>query len=211
MTATRSITVSNIGGAGSLLNVTQVSISTGYAVITGLPVSGLASGASRSFTVQCSPGSTSAGTLVVATNETGSPQYTWTLSCSDLAATSPVFSSDPVAGSSGRFRTILVTNTGPAGTFLDVEQISFTPAFVISGLPIAGLASGASAEVTIAFSGALTGSDSLVVRTNEPGSPTYAWVIAAATVDVPALDPRMLALLAAILAVTGVFLTRRTS
>jgi hypothetical protein len=79
---TATIDVSNIGDPDSLLDVSQVSISTGYTV-TGLPITGLTPADTPvTLTVSCDVPQ-AAGTLVVQTNEIETPQYTYNLLCED--------------------------------------------------------------------------------------------------------------------------------
>ncbi len=199
-TASMGIGVQNVGGAGTALNVTQVSLSPGYTV-TGLPITGLASGASSNVTVQCTVGSTAAGALVVSTNESPAGQYTYSLTCVNPAATAPLFSSNPVPGSrltlaSDGMMHVIVTNQGPAGTLLNVTNLSSNAGFtVVSGLPITGLASGQSASIVLNFDAPnQVGRGLLVLQTNEPGSPTYEFTLPSLA-EVPALSPWLLILL----------------
>jgi hypothetical protein len=152
----------------------------------------MASGAESEFSVQCSSvGTTPAGSLVLATNENPPAQYTFTLTCGDPAASAPLFSSDPVPGASIYFDTsdqvLTISNAGPPGTFLDVNDISSHPSFtIVSGLPISGLGSGEIATVVIHMN--VSANDFLVLQTNEPGSPTYSYVLAATQPAIPALS-----------------------
>lgn len=79
-TGEASLNVGNAGEANSLLDITLVSITDGY-TITGLPISGLqpATGV-EVLTLNCTV-PTADGTLVLQTNETDTPQYTYTLTC----------------------------------------------------------------------------------------------------------------------------------
>ena len=217
-TISRAVTVTNVGGAGTLLGVTLVSVSPGYTLSSGLPIAGLASGGGSTFTVSCAPGVTAPGTLVVATNEPGAPQYTWNLTCASAALTAPVFSSSPAPGATFAFRTsgdtqtLRVTNVGPPGTLLDVTQISFNPGYtVLGGLPITGLAAGASVDIVIRLDNLENAPPSLfVVRTNEPGSPTYAYSLIA-TFITPTLSEWMLVALALLLGTSGLIRMRAGS
>lgn len=200
-TVNKTIGVQNVGGAGTALNVTQVSLSPGY-TMTGLPINGLASGASTNLSVQCTVGSTAAGSLVVATNESPAGQYTYALTCANPAATAPLFASNPIPGSqlgiaSDGLMHITVTNQGPAGTLLNVTNLSSNAGFtVVSGLPITGLASGQSASIVLNFDAPnQVGSGLLVLQTNEPGSPTYEFALPSLA-SIPTLSPWLLALLA---------------
>jgi hypothetical protein len=87
--------VSNVGGVGSLLNVSLASISAGYGV-TGLPINNLTVGApSAPVQVSCTVPQAN-GTLVVQTNEPGNPQYTYNLTCVDTGVP-PVPTVTPIA------------------------------------------------------------------------------------------------------------------
>jgi hypothetical protein len=207
--ASTSIAVTNVGGASTSLNVSTVSISAGYSVTSGLPISGLGSGASSSIVVQCNVVPASAGTLLVSTNEPGSPQYTYDLTCSDQAVSAPLFSSNPPPSSTLTFQgpghtlQIVITNTGGPGTLLDVTNISANQGFIIGGLPITALASGESAIITVNSGAQETPQGLLVLQTNEPGNPTYQYQLAHAA-DIPLADPRTLLLLAALIGVIAV-------
>lgn len=199
--ASREIAITNVGGASTLLDVNQVSVSPGWTIAGGLPIDDLGSAATATITVQCTVGTTAAGVLVVATNEPGAPQYQWNLSCSDPAAVAPRFASDPAPSNAvavpggGESATLVITNTGAAGTLLDVSNISANDGYVITGLPIAGLAAGASATITVE-GGAENGL--LVLQTNEPGTPQYAFTLIPAAA-IPLAQPWVLALLALVL------------
>jgi hypothetical protein len=101
-------------------------------------------------------------------------------------------------------RVIRVTNIGVPGTLLDVTRISFNPGYTVtSGLPIVGLASGQSVDIVIAVDSPTNMARSLfVVQTNEPGSPTYAYLLLGAY-GTPTLSEWMLLLLAAWVGLAG--------
>jgi hypothetical protein len=208
-TATTTISVENVGGTGTALNVAQVSLTAGYSV-TGLPVSALASGASTDLTVQCTVGTSGPGALVVGTNESPAKQYTYAFTCSNPAATAPLFASNPVAGTRLAFAPdgtlhLTVTNQGPAGTLLDVANVSSNPGFTIaSGLPITGLGSGQSAVIIVNFDPAnQTGSPGLLaLQTNERGTPIHEFLMPLAT-DIPTLNEWMLLALCFALGLLG--------
>src|SRR5205807_1366058 len=67
---TNPFTVTNTGGAGTLLNVSVYSLTVGYTV-TGLPITNLLQGAAGvTVTVGCTPGtSPAAGTLTLTTDD----------------------------------------------------------------------------------------------------------------------------------------------
>ncbi|NJR12736.1 hypothetical protein HC776_02395 [bacterium] len=86
--ASGTIAVTNIGAVGSTLDVSLVSISLGYTIV-GLPINTLAQGAAAAtLTVSCTVPQ-APGTLVVQTNETGNPQYTYTLTCVSTGNATP--------------------------------------------------------------------------------------------------------------------------
>jgi len=79
---TRTISVSNTGEAGSVLNLRVISNSSPYTV-TGLPLSVKQGDPAKTFTLSCNPpsGGLQTGTLVLGTNEVSSPTYTFNLAC----------------------------------------------------------------------------------------------------------------------------------
>lgn len=203
-TATATISVENVGGSGTTLNVSKVSASAGYTV-TGLPINSLASGASSNITVQCTVGTTAAGTLVIGTNESPAAQYTYSLTCVNPAATAPLFQATPaepgpLSVSNGGTTTLTITNAGPPGTLLNVSNLSSNTSFTVSGLPIVGLASGATATIEILVPQGTAGTGKLVLQTNEPGAPLHEFALAA---SVPVMSEWALLLLAAMLLVIG--------
>lgn len=90
--ATTTLEINNRATEGFLLNVDVTSLTAGYSIVGGLPIFGLSgAGEPVTVTVQCdSPGTTPAtGTLVLQTNEFGSPSYTYDLTCAVQAMEIP--------------------------------------------------------------------------------------------------------------------------
>ncbi|MCW5875859.1 MAG: sortase [Anaerolineales bacterium] len=151
------IDVSNTGGPGSLLDVSEVSISAGYTVLAGLPIDNLATtDAAVLVAVRCDSAPTAPGTLMLSTNDPLLPAVTYNLTCTALEA---VFNGSPTApgplafvgpaGSSPQL-SILVDNGGIAGSELDVSLLSISAGYsIVSGLPINDLGSAAPAETIL--------------------------------------------------------------
>ncbi|MCW5874032.1 MAG: class F sortase [Anaerolineales bacterium] len=76
------IEVSNDGMTDSLLDVSLHSISNGYDIVSGLPISGLATtDPAVTITLECSSFPQTAGTLVLGSNDPTQPTITYALSC----------------------------------------------------------------------------------------------------------------------------------
>jgi hypothetical protein len=176
---TATFEVSNAGDAGSLLDVSVNSLTTGYSVTSGLPIDDLATTDSAvTVTVQCDDAGTtpSSGTLELTTNAPGQETVSYNLSCDELL---PQFNGDPspsgplnIAGLPGTSpqATFDVTNTGDAGTGLDVELVSISGGYaLVDGLPINNLARTAPAqEVMVECAASTSPADgTLVIRAND--------------------------------------------
>ena len=140
------ISVTNAGDAGSQLSVDLVSISSGYTVVSGLPISGLeTTDPAATVTVECDSIPQAAGTLELSTNDPTNTSVTYNLTC---IPTDPQYSGNPGDGSTLAFigyagsnpgKTIEINNTGDVGSLLDVSLTSISSGYSVKGLPINGL------------------------------------------------------------------------
>lgn len=188
-----SIDVSNTGDAGSLLDVSLDGISAGYTILSGLPITDLeTTGDPVSITVQCDSAPQADGALTLATNDPDQATVTYDLSCDGLVSQ---YAGAPAGGStlsfvgSGSEQTIEMSNSGEAGSLLDVSLDSISAGYsILGGLPIVDLAtSDGAVTITVQCDSAPQANGMLNLTTNDPGQPTVTYNLncAAEGVDAP--------------------------
>jgi uncharacterized repeat protein (TIGR01451 family) len=184
-TQNATLAISNIGTVGSLLNVTQVGALTNF-TISALPTGLTPAASPANVTVSCVIPTVGPliETLVVQTNETGTPLYSYTLQCVPLA---PLYVSVPapnstiiLTGAPGTTQnaTLAISNAGMTGSLLNVTQIGALTNFTISALPTGLTPAAGSANVTIScVVPATSNSETLTVQTNEIVPLQYAYTL----------------------------------
>jgi hypothetical protein len=182
--AQETLQITNGGAPLTELDVSLDSISSGYSIASGLPINDLTGfDGPADVVVQCDDPATSPsiGTLSLTTNDPTQPTVSFNLTCTTIA---PAFAGSPVppgplpmAGLPGQTpqTTFTISNTGTAGSSLDVSQTDITAGYsVISGLPISGLLPG-DPPVTVTVQcddvGSTPPTGTLDLATNDPSQP----------------------------------------
>ncbi|GAB4200520.1 MAG: hypothetical protein OHK0022_21710 [Roseiflexaceae bacterium] len=182
------IDISNIGGPGTSLTVTSATPSAGFSITTPLPNGLLPGDAPQLLGVRCTPSAvgTQTGTLTVATNETGEPNYTYTLSCVpllsgvDLKPSALDFGNQRV-GTTSAVQIVTLTSSGEITLTVTAIQANSDFAVVpgsganpcLIGVPSFDLPAGQSCTIGVSFTPSASGTrnGTLQVSSNAPGSP----------------------------------------
>lgn len=166
------------------LDVSLSSISSGYSIVSGLPIDDQDSGAAT-ITVQCDSAPQAAGTLVLATNDAANPTITYNLTCVELVAQ---FNGAPAAAAPLAFTgaagtapqlTIDVTNTGTGTSQLDVSLASISAGYtVLSGLPVNSLLrTDPATAITVQCDSVPQSPGTLVLNTTDASQPTVTYTL----------------------------------
>ena len=184
----------NSGPSGSLLQLTSVSlVGESFAFATPLTPTTLASGESQAFGIAFEPTGDGVYNAALALGSNDSTHATFTMNLSGLGASTPpdlAVSYSNTAVTSGSTtalgsellartleRTFTLTNNGPAGSSLEISGITASGDFAFVGNPPPAIASGASANFTIAFTPTQTGTRTgeVTISSNDPEQGSFAF------------------------------------